>query len=233
MFTNPEFEDTVDRFSLRFRRRELEAAFQKHKAEDYTKGKITVFLVLATQVVIATISLFRIFIPPTLPTSVTYSMCYLLLYYVGAVCELAIYLTKNLQCMRTVLPCILSFFISALLSNFIDTYPTFRPAYYVIAIACRALSIILMEIMYCMLYTPGWRTGALTYIIGSAVWIIVITWEFASKVHVVNMTFPLATFGIGLWVTPLLFYCLEKKERRGYFLQWKISHVYLSRCELS
>ncbi len=129
MFASPEFEDAINRFSLRFHQRELEAAFQRYKKDDYIKGRIITTLVVATQVAIITMSLSRNFIPPPSPVP-QFDIAFLYgVYYFGSVCELLINFTGKFLWLRTALPCVTAFFVTAMLNRYIDAVPNFRPAY--------------------------------------------------------------------------------------------------------
>ncbi len=86
---------------------------------------------------------------------------------------------------------------------------------------------IIIAIVHCMMFTPNWLAGSLTFIGGNAVWIIVIVCEFTILKPAVSLAFPLSNYAISLWITPLLFYWTEKRVRHSYFLQWKISLVFL------
>ncbi len=84
-----------------------------------------------------------------------------------------------------------------------------------------------------MMYVNNWWTGAVSFVSGSVIWIIITTCRAVSVLSLSNILFAMSNYVLPLWIIPLMFYYTDKKARHGYFLQWKISHVYLSRCELS
>ncbi len=129
MFASPKFEDAINRFSLRFRQRELEAAFQRFKKDDYIKGRIITALVVTTQIVSLTMSLGYGLAQPNNPMPLSYGLPVYAVYYFGSLCELLISLTKKLLWLRTALPCVIAFFATAMINLYIDAVPNFRPAY--------------------------------------------------------------------------------------------------------
>ncbi len=129
MFANPEFETMVNRFSLRFRLKELESSFHKHKEDDYIKDRTLTYLVLITQAIMVTIAVGRNFVPDASPMPLKYLLLTYGMYYFGSLCELLICITERFMCLRTAVPFVISFSSSALITYYFDPIPNFRPAY--------------------------------------------------------------------------------------------------------
>ncbi len=79
--------------------------------------------------------------------------------------------------------------------------------------------------MYDLICAASWRIGASTFIAGSIIWMVATAGSFASKMTPSSLAYPLVTFGLALWIAPVLFYWVERKARFNYFLQWKMAKV--------
>ncbi len=129
MFASSEFEDMIERFTLRFRKDKLESAFQKIKDNDFANSKSLTYLVSATYAIIVSISLIRTLATPydaSVPSTFRLILTDVF-HYSSALIEFLIGVTGKFSCLRTVSLCITAFMGTALYSSSRDTNPTFRP----------------------------------------------------------------------------------------------------------
>ncbi len=90
---------------------------------------------------------------------------------------------------------------------------------------------LLLTAVFCLLNSPGWRSISVAFVTGNLVWVwvlvLVLVGKFAGEQTVMGMATPLIAFSLALWVFPVLFYCIEKRVRHHFFLQWKMANVCL------
>ncbi len=128
MFAELTFEDQVYRSSLRFRNQELESAFQERA--EYFNGKVTTYLILGADAAALTFTLAHALIEPMEILEQRFRAAIIIsaMYFFGPLCELLIFTTGRLTCLRTTIQCISYFVCVSLNIVALEPVPNFHPS---------------------------------------------------------------------------------------------------------